>query len=300
MDGSGAARAFRSPLALTIVALALLSAASGLWTVGSSTAAVRWGLVIAGYGAVFVAASVLAQRTGTVPLAAGIAVLAVLEAVLGLGATAMHALPDAERIGGAWRPGGTFEYPPALAVLEVGALPILYVAMGRASTVIAGSAAAAMTLAGAALSLSDSRLAQAIAVLLLVALIVRPFAGCTAITGISAAILLLIGAIVAPAVLGGRVAADASAAGGVGAATIVAVAVISGAAWILARRHVRLPADRWRQALLGVGVLALLSGGWLVHRELDRVPQSRDAASSRTSRASDFLHGRGHEVAGGA
>ena len=124
-----------------------------------------------------IASATVAERHGPWPIAAGIAVLALVEAVIGLQAVAFHSLPDAERIVRAWEPGGTFEYPPALAILQVGALPILAVIVDRARPTLAGIAAAALVLAGAVLRLADSRLALALAAIALLSLLICPPAG---------------------------------------------------------------------------------------------------------------------------
>jgi O-antigen ligase len=70
----------------------------------------------------------------------------------------------AERIAAAWRPGGPFEYPPALALLEVSALPVLVTAMTRRSRTVAGLGAVGMAVAGGVLALSASRVSLAAAV----------------------------------------------------------------------------------------------------------------------------------------
>lgn len=54
-------------------------------------------------------------RRSAVP-AAAIAAVAATSACAGVAALVLHARPDAERIAGIWRAGGTFEYPPALAL----------------------------------------------------------------------------------------------------------------------------------------------------------------------------------------
>lgn len=48
--------------------------------------------------------------------AALIVAVSATSALAGVGALLLHANPEAERIAGIWRAGGTFEYPPALAV----------------------------------------------------------------------------------------------------------------------------------------------------------------------------------------
>ncbi len=202
LDGGAVVRAARSPLALTLTALAGLSVASAAWTVDGRAVALRWGLVIGGYSAVCLAASALARRTGPWPFAAAIAILAGVEAILGLDAVARHALPDAELIDGVWRPGGTLQYPPALAILQVGALPVLSALMTRRSRLIAGAAAAAAMLAGAVLGLAGSRLADALAVLLVVVLLLRPSSRqLVRMATVAVATFVVTGALLAPAVL---------------------------------------------------------------------------------------------------
>ena len=203
LDSQMVVRAVRSPLALTLTALAILSVASAAWTVAEPTEALRSGLVIGGYAAVFVAATTLARRTGPWPFAVAIAILALVEGIIGLNAVATHTLPDAERIAGAWRPGGTFEYPPALAILQVGALPVLCGLLGRRSRLLAVGAGAALTLAGAVLALSQSRLAIALAAVLLATLVLRRRARRPARMAVVATIALVVaGALLAPTILG--------------------------------------------------------------------------------------------------
>jgi O-antigen ligase len=150
----------RSPLVLVLVAIGALSVVSAAWTIGNSTSAARWGLVILSY-AVLAGAG---ERFGAWQIAIGIALLAAVEAVLGLRAAAAHALPDAERIAGSWRPGGSYQYPPALGLLQVMALPILLSTKGRARLLAAPCA----ILAGAVLGTADSRVDLALAALVLV------------------------------------------------------------------------------------------------------------------------------------
>ena len=107
-DERGAPALMRRPPMLVLWALALLSAASAIWTVAEPADAIRWAAVIAAYAALAVAAGTVARRPGGVALlAGGIAVLAALAAVWGLGAAALHAGPWAERIYRRWQPGRT-------------------------------------------------------------------------------------------------------------------------------------------------------------------------------------------------
>jgi len=208
-DGHAVLTAVRSPLALTLAALAGLSIASAAWTVDEPTGALRSGLVIGGYAAVFAAAATLARRPGPWPFAIAITItiLALVEAIIGLDAVAMHTLPDAERIAGAWRPGGTFEYPPALAIVQVGALPVLCGLLGRRPRLLAVGAGAAATLAGAVLALSQSRLAAAMAAVLLAMLVLRPHAHRPArMAAVATIAFVVVGALPAPTILGAHAA----------------------------------------------------------------------------------------------
>jgi hypothetical protein len=293
-DSSSTADAARSPLALSLTALALLSVLSGTWTSDGVTAAVRTGLVIGGYAAVFVGAYVLTRAAGPWPVAVGIAALAVIEAVLGLRAVAFHSLPDAERIVRAWQPGGTFEYPPALAILNVGALPMFGFGMRHRMWAVAGAGASGAFLAGTTIRLGDSRLGLVLAVVLLAALIVygaRVMRSRLAAAGLAA--LVVLGALLAPTVLGGDVALGAPGAGARGLAEILGLAVVSGGIWVLFREDVS--ARRWAlTAVMVVTVIAVVASGFDGGRGASehggrRVPASRPVA------ATDVFHGRTHE-----
>ncbi|HEV2980170.1 MAG TPA: O-antigen ligase family protein [Solirubrobacteraceae bacterium] len=291
VDSRAAARAARSPLALALVALAALSTLSVTWTIGSDSAALRWGLVIGGYAAVLVASATLSDATGPWPVVAGVAGLALLEAAIGLRAVSLHALPDAERLGGVWRPGGTFEYPPALALLEVATLPVLGYALDRGGAPVAGAAAAAATLAGAVLGLAGSRLALALAAAVLVALTVRAWPRSRSRAAAAAtAGFVVIGAIVGPLALGGSVAQATPGAGSGGAIELAAVALAAAVSWP-AIRGLNLPR-------LGGAIAAALC---VVAIALAVVLSVGDARGGHTPleiaavRRSDVLHGRGAE-----
>jgi hypothetical protein len=151
---------------LLLLALAALGALSALWTLGPPDRSLRWALVTAGYAAVALAASAAARRRGGVELlAGGIAALAIAAGATGLVAAAAHVEPYALRIAGSWRPGGPFEYPPALALLAVSGLPALLAGMTHRSRALAAVAAAGMAIAGGVLALAASRTGLALAVL---------------------------------------------------------------------------------------------------------------------------------------
>ena len=278
-------------MALALVALAALSTLSVAWTIGSDSAALRWGLVIGGYAAVLIASATLTDVTGPWPVAAGVAGLALLEAVIGLRAVSLHSLPDAERLAGEWRPGGTFEYPPALALLEVATLPVLGYALDRGRAPVAGTAAAAATLAGAVLGLAGSRLGLALAAAVLLALAVRarPRSRSRAAAAATAGF-VAIGAIVGPLALGGSVAPAAPGAGSNGAIELGAVALAAAVSWP-AIRGLNLPKLGGAiAAALCVGAIALA-----VVVSVGRADGGHTRLEIAAIRRSDVLHGRAAE-----
>jgi hypothetical protein len=298
IDGRAAVKAARAPLALTLVALAVLSVASATWTLATPAAALRWGLVVAGYAAVFIAAATLSRATGPWPIAAGVAALALLEAILGLRAVAFHALPDAERIGQTWRPGGTFEYSPALAILEVGALPVLSRGLSLARTAAAGVAAAAATHAGAVRGRAGSRLALALAAALLLALILRrPANARTRTAAIATTALVLIGGLLARVAIGGNVGPATPGAGSTGASEIAALAAAAAGAWLLLRQASRRWVGTWARAgACALAVIALAAVAWSTPG--NREHSNRNSPAVRPVHAvtsTDLLHGRTHE-----
>jgi O-antigen ligase len=156
---------WRHSVVLVLLALAALGALSALWTLGPVDRTLRWALVCLGYAGVVVAAAAVARRRGGVELLAGaVAVIAVGAGLAGLIATVLHLPPYAERIAGVWRPGGPFEYPPALALLEVSALPALLAATVSRSRRLTWAGFAGLAVAGGVLALAGSRLSLAMAV----------------------------------------------------------------------------------------------------------------------------------------
>ncbi len=157
-----ALRAARTLPVLALGALALATAISAAWTVGEPVKALRWSVVIAGYGALAVAAATIAaNRAGINALAATIAGTAVIAGLAGLAGIAFRSQPLALHMGGEWQAAGPFEYQPALAWLEVAAMPILLAAMVRARRPLAGLAAAGLAIATMATLLSSTRLGLA-------------------------------------------------------------------------------------------------------------------------------------------
>jgi O-antigen ligase len=102
-----------------------------------------------------------------------VAAVAAGAGLAGLIAALLHAPPYAERIAGVWRPGGPFEYPPALALLEVSALPALLAAVTARARLTRLAGAAGLAVACGVLALAASRIALAMAVVVLGAWAVR-------------------------------------------------------------------------------------------------------------------------------
>jgi hypothetical protein len=156
---------WRPPVIVLLAALSALGALSALWTLGPVDRTLRWSLVTLGYAAVAALASAAARRRGGVGvLAVGVGLVAGAAGLAGLAATVTFSEPWALRIAGVWRPGGPLEYPPALALLLVSALPVFMWAMAARSRAVAGLGAVGMAVAGGVLALSASRLALAMAV----------------------------------------------------------------------------------------------------------------------------------------
>lgn len=173
LDPESLRRGIGRPVFVAFIALGALTALSAAWTIGETGNALRWGAVVAGYGGIALSGYAVTRRGGPEQAALLLAVLAAATAVVGLLAAGIQDEPFAERIGGAWRPGGPFEYPPALGALQLAALPLAFRWMtgaGRRSA--AGSGVA--VLAAAVIALVSSRAILALALLILIAIALQP------------------------------------------------------------------------------------------------------------------------------
>jgi O-antigen ligase len=162
-DDEEGAGLMHEPAVLCLLALAAITATSAAWSVGDGAAAVRAGLVISGLAALALSAAWMTRRGGLAVAVGIIIAMAMVEAILGLVSVALHHEPWAILLGGGWRPAGTFEYPPALALLEVSALPALLSGITYGGRMVRVGAAIGLLLAGATIVLSDSRLALGLA-----------------------------------------------------------------------------------------------------------------------------------------
>jgi O-antigen ligase len=164
-----AGRAARSPIVLSLAGLALLSALSAGWTIGTASQAIRDGAAVLAIAAMIVAAAALRPPWIHASLLLG-AALAVT--VTGLVAAIATSGPLALEICGTWRPAGPFEYPPALGLVCAGGLPVALALGGgsvRGSAGVRSSGAAAAWLLATSVAFTANRTAVALAGAALVA-----------------------------------------------------------------------------------------------------------------------------------
>lgn len=266
-DERSVRRIMGEPVVLTLLALALVAIVSAAWTTGKPADALRWGLVIAAYAATAVVGAKAARERGVASIALLICALAAAEAAIGLVAAGLRVEPFAERINGSWRPGGTFEYPPALALVGVFALPGVLRGVASRRTVPSLSSAVALALVAGAIALAGSRTEIALAVVIVVAAVTWPgrTIGASRTTAILAMLLAAGSALAMRLALGGY--AFPGATGG-DAGRLLLLAAIPAAAvagWYLATRFTTdtSPRDasriRWgATAALGAIVIALI------------------------------------------
>ena len=149
-----AGRAARHPIVLTLAALAVVTALTAAWTTGALSDAARDAAAIVALCAVVVAAaSVPAARAH----AGVLLVAAVGSAISGLAATIATSEPLALDLCGSWRPSGPFEYPPALALVCAGALPVALCAATERRRALAAPGALAAWLLVTTVALTANR-----------------------------------------------------------------------------------------------------------------------------------------------
>ncbi|MDX6583198.1 MAG: hypothetical protein QOI10_2382 [Solirubrobacterales bacterium] len=244
-DRDAALRAARSPVVLALAGVAVIATASAAWTIGEPADAVRYGLVVAGYAALVVSAVVIArERRGRVAIYVTIAALAAVSGVVGLVGAGAQEFSFGQKVGGSWEAGGTFEYGPANALIQVAALPILLTAMCGRRRNLAIAAAAAAAVAGSVIGLSDSLYGQLGAVAVLALAFAFPTAttrGSRSMAG--AAGLLIVAAAVAAHLVAGRYAPPCDYGGdGARLGALAAILIAVPAIWALTRQS--LTADR--------------------------------------------------------
>ena len=205
-DEGGVWRALAAPPIALLGVLGGLAALSAAWTIGEPVEAIEAGLVVLAAAALAAAAAVLCRDTeGARRAMAGLAVVAGISALAGLVGVVLREQPLAERIDGSWRPGGPFEYPPALALLQVSVLPALLTGMVGRQRRLSFAAAGGACAAAAVVALSGSRLQTFLALALLaVAVAWSPsLLGVSHLRAFAAAGLLLATGVAAEIALGG-------------------------------------------------------------------------------------------------
>ena len=123
------ARAWRAGPVIVLAALAVVGAISVAWTVGPRGEALRWALVLISLAGLAAAAAALADAETVAWI---LLLLAVAVAIIGMAGTVASAGRISLDICGTRRPAGPFEYPPALALACVSALPCAVVGGARA------------------------------------------------------------------------------------------------------------------------------------------------------------------------
>jgi hypothetical protein len=285
----------RHPAVVCLGGVALLALVSAAWTVGASADAVRSGLVVGALVAVALTSGWVVRAGGMASVAALIGALAVAEALFGLTSVALRDAPWAERIGGSWRPGGTFEYPPALALLQVATLPILGWAMFNRRRTAAGLGAFAATLAGATIALTESRIGLVLAIATVVAsvLVARGADGIGPRRGAAAALLPATGGLAAVVVLGGYSPAGAGGEDPAALIALLSVAVLVGLAWPVVRERAAkgaVPGADARQS--SRRPLAALVGGAVVLAAAALISFSSGSGGTGVEPVSGVDHGR--------
>jgi hypothetical protein len=303
LDDGAALRFLRSPIVAVMAALGVLAGLSAAWTMGDPGEAISTAMMLLALAAVVVTAGVVASHQSSERIALVLVLLAAVAAAAGLLGVVLREDPWAQRIGGSWRPGGPFEYPPALALLQVAALPALLRWMVRSTAAPAAAAVLGGALAASTLALSESRVHLALAGLVAVIAVAWPRAtvGGPRAVALAAVALLAAAGAAADAVAGGYVRPLATGGDAGRLLGLLAIAVGAAAAWTVVRATLRNPRRTWpaggtpaasRRPLLG---LALGGAAVVVAAVL--------AASPAVVGSGGFTHGRlalwGHAVATG-
>jgi hypothetical protein len=175
LDADRAVAAMQRLPVLALVGLAALTALSSIWTLGEPVRAIRWAMVIAGYAAVAVATATLPPKLSA-RLATVVALIAAGAACIGLWGIATRQSPAALHLSGEWEAAGPFQYPPALAWLQIAAVPVLLTAGGSRSWRTATAGSLGLALATMTIALAASRVADALALGLIALAVANPTA----------------------------------------------------------------------------------------------------------------------------
>lgn len=279
--------ALRNPALLALGALAALSAVSAIWTIAPAEDALRWSAVIAALFLLGIASAAVATRIGALPLAATIALFAAGAGLVGLYGAGARVEPLAQRLGGQWSAGGPLEYSPALALLQVSALPALMLGMGGRGVRLAFASAMGTAIAGSILALSGSRveLALAVAVAAVCAATAQRTLGLPVAKVVAAVALAATAGGAADAVAGSYVRAYVTGDDGPRLVGLAAIVLAAGGLWLLQRRALaRVSGRRGRALALGLILVPLACSLTAAALTPDSGPQ--------TEPVSGFTHGR--------
>jgi O-antigen ligase len=283
------ADALRAPAVWALVGLAIVAALSALWTIGSAGAALRWAAVIGSLALIAVAAGIVTRRLGAAPVAGVIVILAVAAGLVGLYGAGARVEPLAQRLGGQWSPGGPLEYSPALALVQVAALPALIGAMLRLREGVAAPAAAGAAVAGGILALAGSRVELAIGLTVVAACAITAprVMGLRATSVLAAAALAATAGGAADAVAGSYVRPYVTGGDVPRLAGLVAIVIGAGGLWLLQRRAlVRSEVGTTRARSLAAGLVVVPLAAALLAAAL--TPDS----GPEVEPVSGFTHGR--------
>jgi O-antigen ligase len=165
----------RQPAVVGLGSLGVLGFASLAWTVGDPAEAALWAAPVLGAAALACAAATVTSRPGGVAfIAATLGTAGAVAAAAGLAGVATRSTPFAECLSGTWRAGGPLEYPPALALVAVSAIPVVvsWMCANRRSLAAVGTLAGALV--ASAVALSGSRTQIALCASLVALLVWRP------------------------------------------------------------------------------------------------------------------------------
>jgi hypothetical protein len=252
----------RVPLAGALILLSLWTGASAIWTLGAPADAIRWAAVTLDYGLLVLAGAVIARWQSPRTIAGLIALVALVEGVIGTYAVALRHIPNAVLLSDSWRPAGNFEYAPALTLLEVCGLPWTLMLACSPSRWRSAAGAFALAIFGLTMGTEDSRLPLALGVATVILLAVKADRETLPRRELAAgAILLALCAVVANLTLGRQDLGDHPGSTGDLIGTFAGCLVIAAAfPWL--RRLIR-PLPAAHLLLTGAAVLLIAGGVWV-------------------------------------
>ncbi len=132
VDDRAAVRSLRLVPVLLLVLMALLQIASEFWSILASGESLSAGMVTLAAVAFAPAGAALASRLGIGAVCLIISLVAIASGAVGIVSVGLELHPTSQFLDGNWRPGGPFEYPNALALVQTVALLPLARGISRA------------------------------------------------------------------------------------------------------------------------------------------------------------------------